>query len=89
MSLLSLLLLFLMPGLLLLLVVAYTVRNLCQGYAQPLPDRTAYAWRYPGTVLSGVVHCYHCHCSRLGKRSYGGGQQLHYCSLCGTDLFVS
>jgi hypothetical protein len=89
MSLASLLVLFAVPCLLLLLVVLYALRSLFQRGPQPLPDRSGYGWRYPGTVRGGLVHCHRCHCSHLHRRPYHTGKQLHYCSLCGTALFVS
>ncbi len=89
MSVASLLILFAIPGLLLLVVVVCTVRTLCQRRQQALPDLSSYAWRYPGTVRGGLVYCHHCHCSRLLSRGHGCGRQLHYCSLCGTPLFLS
>lgn len=89
MSVASLLILFAIPCLLLLVVVVCTVRTLCQRRHQALPDLSSYAWRYPGTVRGGLVYCHHCHCSRLLSRGHGCGRQLHYCSLCGTPLFLS
>lgn len=89
MSLASLLLLFSVPCLLLLLLVLYSVRCLCQRNAQQVPDRSSYAWRYPGAVRDGLVHCYRCHCSHQHRRQHHTGKQLHCCSVCGTALFLS
>lgn len=88
MSLAPLLVLFSVPCLLLLLLALYTLRALYQKQKQHLPDRSGYGWRYPGTVRGSVVHCYRCHCSRLGRRPAGKRGDIHFCSLCGTALFI-